>query len=332
MTPLTAVRFRIGALLPTAMAAWACGGTQSSLAPAGDEAARIAGLFWWMCAGAVIVWIAVSALGWYYGRPHEEDVNPRRDRLLIVGAGVVLPVAVLTVLLAFGVAMIPPLVARAPAGSLQVHVAGELWWWRVRYLMPAGPIELANELRLPVGEPVQLTLTSANVLHAFWVPSLGGKIDMIPGRTTHLALRPTRPGIYSGACAEYCGTAHAFMRLSVEVMEREAFDAWLSHQAADAARPTDARAERGRSLLVANGCGACHRVRGTPADGTIAPDLTHVASRASLAAGSLPNTQEAVVRWLAAPRAIKPGAHMPAFRMLSADDREALGAYLASLR
>jgi cytochrome c oxidase subunit 2 len=179
---------------------------------------------------------------------------------------------------------------------------------------------------------VQFRLTSDNVIHSFWIPALGGKMDMIPGRVTHLALQPTRTGVFTGACAEYCGTAHAWMRLHVEVMDRGAFDGWLAGQAAPAAPPASDAARRGQGLLVANGCGACHTVRGTPADGLTGPDLTHVASRRSLAAGVLPNDTEATRRWIALPQHAKPGVLMPAFHMLPEDDVRAVAAYLQDLR
>jgi cytochrome c oxidase subunit 2 len=280
-----------------------------------------------------VLWVAVVALGVYYGRPHAESPSRTRDRWLIVGAGAVFPVGVLTALLAYGLTMLPPLVARAPEGSLTVDVQGEMWWWRVRYLRDGRePIELANEIRLPVGEPVQFRLTSDNVIHSFWIPALGGKMDMIPGRTTYLALHPTRTGTFAGACAEYCGTAHGFMRFVVQVTDRPAFDAWLAHQAAAAVPPQQPLAQRGHASLRSNGCAACHTVRGTPASGVIGPDLTHVASRTALAAGTLPSGGDAFERWLAAPHRIKPAVHMPAFGMIGDADIRALAAYLRGLR
>jgi cytochrome c oxidase subunit 2 len=323
--------FTFPLLFPVVLCCCGCSGIQSSLDPAGVEAERIARLYWWMAAGALAIWALVVALAVYYGRPHAPSPSRYRDRALILGAGVAFPVIVLAALLAYGLAMLPPLVARAPAGALQIEVSGELWWWRVRYVMPSGTIETANEIRLPRGEPVQLLLRSQNVIHSFWVPALGGKMDMIPGRLTYLTLTPTRSGVFTGACAEYCGTAHAFMRFYVEVMERPAFDKWLQHQAAPAGVPSEATAVRGHDLVMAAGCGACHTVRGTPANGTIAPDLTHVGGRMSLAAGVLENTATALARWIADTEAIKPGVHMPTFHMLPAADREAMAAYLAGL-
>ena len=313
------------------VAAAGCTGVQSSLAPAGQEAERIARLFWWMTIGSFVVWTAVITLALYfYRRPGTRDV--RRDRKLIIGGGVLIPTGVLTVLLIFGLAMLPDAVARAPEGSLNVTVLGEQWWWRVRYHRPDGSsVEMANEVRLPVGEPVQLRLASDNVIHSFWVPSLAGKMDMIPGRVTYLALRPTATGVFRGACAEYCGTAHALMAFYAQVLPRGAFDRWLDHQATPAPPPRDALAARGAEAFAAHGCPACHTIRGTPADGVIGPDLTHVGGRLSLGAGILDNDVDAFRRWIAGTEHVKPGVHMPQFGMLPDADLQALAAYLESL-
>lgn len=315
------------------MVTTACGGAQSALFAGGREAEQIVRLFWWMAAGAMFVWVALIALAFIVERVPPEQATGRRIRLLIVGGGVVVPVVVLSGLLAYGLSLMPPLLTAPPEGTLRVHVSGELWWWRVRYLGGEdGPVELANEIRLPVGEPVQFVLESSNVIHAFWIPSLGGKRDLIPGRTTTLTLTPTRTGTYRGACAEYCGTAHALMAFPTVVEERETFDRWLAGQRRPAIPPADPLAARGGALFLRNGCGACHTVRGTPANGGVAPDLTHVASRLSLGAGSLPATPDAFGRWIAHTRDVKPGVLMPPFGMLAADELAALAAYLSQLR
>ena len=314
-----------------------CGGEQSALDPAGRGAERIADLFWWMAAGATVIWLLVIALALYAGRVRPGPHDARRTKLLIIGGGALVPTIVLAVLLSFGLAEMPRLLAPAPEGSVTIAVSGEQWWWRVRYLPGAGrgegrgEVVLANEIRLPVGEPVQLLLDSPDVIHSFWVPSLGGKMDMIPGRTTRLTLEPTRTGVFRGACAEYCGDSHALMSFYAVVLEREAFDRWLAHQATPARPPAGALATRGRELFLSNGCGACHTVRGTPADGVVGPDLTHVGSRASLGAGILPNQPDAFRRWIARTETLKPGVHMPAFGMLPPEELDALAAYLEGL-
>jgi len=208
------------------------------------------------------------------------------------------------------------------------------WWWRVRY--PGDETneaaELANEIRLPVGEPVQFLLQSEDVIHAFWIPSLGGKIDMIPGRTTRLTLTPTRTGTFRGACAEYCGEAHAHMNFDVIVMERPEFDAWLEHQRQPVSKQDEPLLQKGRELFLSRGCGACHTVRGTNATGRTGPDLTHVGGRTSIAASVLPNEINDFHTWLTDTDDVKPGVLMPSFHMLPEDERGALAAWLEGLQ
>ena len=328
-----------------------CGGAQSSLDPAGAGAERIAGLFWGMTVGSVLIWLAVVGLTVWAVRAAPERHGQRSARLLIVGGGVVFPTVVLAGLLVYGLAMLPPLLASPPSGSLVVRVEGEQWWWRVRYPHAdhnsgtvelashnsgtvelanhnSRTVELANELRLPVGEPVEVELESRDVVHSFWVPALGGKADVIPGRTTRLTLQPTRTGTFRGVCAEFCGASHALMAFTVVVLERPDYERWLALQATPA-RPD--HEPRGRERFLQSGCGACHTVRGTRADGVVGPDLTHVGGRVSLAAGTLPNDRDGLRRFVARAGELKPEVHMPAFGMLPDDDLEALVAWLDGL-
>jgi cytochrome c oxidase subunit II len=309
-----------------------CGGPQSALDPAGLAAERIAGLFWWMVAGSVLVWLAVAGLAIWATRARPEPFNRRKAAVLIIGGGAIVPTVVLAGLLTYGLALLPGLLAPAPAGSLDIVVSGEQWWWRVRYPAPGGgAVELANEIRLPAGERIQLRLDSPDVIHSLWIPSLGGKVDMIPGRRTRMTLEPTRTGVFRGVCAEYCGASHALMAFDVVVLPREDFARWLAHQREPARAPAGPVATRGRELFLANGCGACHAVRGTPADGVVEPDLTHVGSRLSVGAGLLPNQSDGFLRWISGTGDVKPGVHMPAFGMLPREDRRALAVYLDGL-
>lgn len=308
-----------------------CAGSQSTLAPAGEAAERIAQLFWWMVSIAAVIWLIVAGLCLYAIRINPQPHN-RRLALLIIGGGVLVPTVVLGVLLAFGLSLLPDLVAPAPEGSLHIEVTGEQWWWRVRYETPDSEwVELANEIHLPVGEPVEFSLKSADVVHAFWIPALGGKVDMIPGRVNRLRLDPTRKGLFRGVCAEYCGGSHSLMAFDVVVEDREDFERWLAHQQQDAKAPSDSQARQGRDMFFSSGCAACHTIRGTNADGAIGPDLTHVGGRKSLAAGTLPNHLEQFHRWLAHPDEVKPEVPMPRFSMLPEDDLKALAAYLEGL-
>jgi cytochrome c oxidase subunit 2 len=322
------VCYRIGLI---AAALVGCSGVQSALDPAGDQAERLAQLFWWMTGGVLFIWLAVLGLALYAViTPERQDLTgPRR---LIVWGGVIVPTVLLSLLLVYGLALVPEFLAPARPGSLRVRVIGEQYWWRVRY-QPEGhaPVDLANEIRLPVGEEVEFLLESKDVIHSFWIPALGGKVDMIPGRQTRLRLLPTRTGTFRGTCAEYCGASHALMSFAVVVQERAEFEGWLAAQAAPSRPPSVALERQGRDVLFANGCGACHTLRGTTADGVIGPDLTHVGGRASLAAGVLPNHAAGFSRWIAATDELKPGVHMPAFGMLAAPDSRALAAYLESL-
>lgn len=319
----------VGFLLIPLLAA--CDRQQSALNPAGVGAQSIAELFWWMAGGALLIWAAVMGIAFYATRAHPEAHGIRGARWLIIGGGIVFPVVVLTGLLIYGLMLMPPL-RSAENVTLRIEVAGEQWWWRVRYETEAGDkVELANEIRLPVGERVAFSLTSPDVIHSFWIPSLGGKVDMIPGRTNELVLEPTRTGTFRGACAEYCGTSHALMNFPVMVMPRDAFDDWLAEQAEPAQAPGSQLQQDGLRAFLANGCGACHSVRGTEADGTIGPDLTHVGSRLSLAAGTLPADVEAFQRWIGHTGTIKPDVKMPAFGMLPDDQLNAMAHYLKGL-
>jgi cytochrome c oxidase subunit II len=304
-----------------------CSGPLSALDPAGAHAEELRTLFAVMVGGALAIWGTVLALTIFAARTDRPFSVESARRLVVVG-GVVVPTLVLAALLVHGLSMLPRFLAAPPSGTRRIEVTGEQWWWRVRYQVGEEWIELANEIRLPVGEPVELTLGSPDVIHSFWIPALGGKMDMIPGRTTRLVLEPTRTGTYWGVCAEYCGTSHAFMRFPVVVSDGATFDAWLARQRA----PATAVDALGRERFEANGCGACHAIRGTRADGVIGPDLTHVGSRLTLGAGTAENGREALARWITETGALKPDVHMPAFPMLPDAEVDAIATFLASLR
>lgn len=313
-----------------AVATAGCGGSQSALSPAGRDAEHIDSLFIVMTVGALLIWLGVVAMAVYTIRVGEAH-SQRAANLLILGGGVAAPTVVLGALIAYGMPLVPTVLA-IPEGAPSIRVTAKQWWWRFEYLTPAGSVETANELRLPAGERVALELASPDVIHSFWVPSLAGKMDMIPGRVTRLALEPTRTGRFRGTCAEYCGASHALMAFAVVVMEPDEFRRWLETQARPAETPSDPASARGRTAFIANGCTACHTIRGTPAAGRIGPDLTHVGSRQELAAETLPNDRSSLVRWISDTDQIKPGVHMPAFRALQHEELSALAAYLSSLK
>jgi cytochrome c oxidase subunit 2 len=308
-----------------------CDNPQSALNAAGSAAADILQLAWWMFAGAALIWLIVIGTALYASRWHAAAHSTRTAGRFIVIGGVVFPVIVLTLLLSYGLRLMPQLLAAGD--GLQIAVSGERWWWRVEYRpQEGGAVTSANEIRLPLGQRVEFELTSPQVIHSFWIPALGGKIDMIPGRTNRLVLEPVKTGTFRGVCAEFCGLAHAKMAFSVVGMEADEVNAWLQLQARPAQPPADAAAETGRSLFLNNGCGACHRIRGTAADGVIGPDLTHVGSRLTVGAGILAAGSDAFARWVAHTSIIKPGVLMPDFPMLQPDQLQAIGRYLAGLK
>jgi cytochrome c oxidase subunit II len=320
------------AFLMSVFVAAGCGGAQSALEPAGRDAEWMANLFIWITGAFVMVWLGVVALAVYAPRArsaqYERAANP-----LIIGGGVALPVVVLSALLLFGFSELPRVLAPAPDGDLAIEVSGSQWWWRVRYFVrDRAPIELANEVHLPVGRRLNTRLVSADVVHSFWIPAIAGKMDMIPGRINRLVLEPTRVGTFRGACAEYCGTSHARMNLVAVVSDQQTFDAWLANQGQSAVAPSDPGAQRGQHAFFERGCSTCHSIRGTAAVGVTGPDLTHVGSRQTLAAGMLSTNVVEFRRWIGLTELLKPGVHMPAFANLPDEDLAALAAYLVQLK
>jgi cytochrome c oxidase subunit 2 len=305
----------------------ACVGPQSALDPAGHEAEAVSQLFWWMTGAGGVIWLLVMALSLYASQRLGAPWPARRAARLILVCGAILPTLLLAALLVFGLRLMPEL--RAPADNLRIAVQGEQFWWRLRYELPGGrSFASANEVRLPVGRRVEFLLEAQDVIHSFWIPALGGKMDMIPGTTNRLVLEPRRTGTFRGVCAEFCGASHALMAFSVEVMEPEAFDAWAEREAAAAT----ATAGEGAALFLARGCGACHSVRGTAAAGRIGPDLTHLGARQTVASGILPNSVDNIDRFIRETRAIKPAARMPSFGMLPPAETAAIATWLGSLR
>lgn len=330
---------RAGRIVRTAAAAAAlagaagCDGIQSALNPQGIAASEVSTLFWTVTGVAVFVTLLVTVLLSLaiYGPARLRRLIAAHEVILV--GGIAFPVVVLSLLLVYGLVVMQAGAARSSAADGDVvNITGKQWWWRVAYTLPDGRQLLsANELRLPVGEAVELRLETEDVIHSFWAPRLGGKLDMIPGRTNVPTVEATTPGISRAQCAEYCGGAHALMSMYVIVMEKPAYQAWLAAEARPAGEPADAVAERGRQVFAETGCGACHTVRGTEAAGIVGPDLTHVGSRHSLAAGTLPNDVDAFARWIADNQHIKPDNLMPPFGALDPGDLRALAHYLDGL-
>lgn len=283
-----------------------------------------------MACGGALIWAGTVALLLYAAARRRAPVNVTAARRLIFWAGAVFPAVTLILLLGYALWLMPWLrpLAQTGAAAMRIEVTGRQYWWRVVYHPPDGdPVVSANEIRLPVGERVEFTLRSDDVIHAFWIPALGGKMDMIPGRENRLSLLATRPGTFRGQCTEYCGTSHALMAFSVVVMEPAGFRQWLAARAA----PSAGASRTGAALFLRHGCGACHAVAGTEATGTLGPDLSHLGSRETLGAGILPNSKDNIARFTAEPDAIKPGVQMPAFGMLPPEDIGAIASWLKGL-
>jgi cytochrome c oxidase subunit II len=303
----------------------------SVLAPAGAEAAALQALSLVLIAGATLLFAGVTVLLVLALRQREKRAIS--TAWWILGGGIGFPVVVLSALLLYSTARTAGLERPLADPPLVVGVTGRLWWWEVRYRDPASGHEvmLANELRLPVGRPAQIALGSADVIHSFWVPSVHGKKDLIPGRINRTWLRIDEPGVYRGQCAEFCGLEHARMAITIHADPPDVFAAWLAHQREPAAPPASAQAVRGLQVFTGSPCVLCHTIAGTTAGGRLGPDLTHVASRSTLAAGTLPNTTGNLAGWILDPQHIKPGVRMPATSLAPAD-YHALLAYLGGLR
>ncbi|HEY1147504.1 MAG TPA: c-type cytochrome, partial [Pseudoduganella sp.] len=253
-------------------------------------------------------------------------------RLLI--AGVAVPGLILLALLGFSTLRASQISAPSSLAPLRITVTAHMWWWEARYYDASSGREavVANELHIPASVPVYLALTSADVIHTFWLPSLSGKVDMLPGRLHGLTLRADKTGTYRGQCAEFCGAQHANMALHLTVHPAPEFADWFANQATPAAA---SRIDQGRQAFVQARCVSCHAVRGLdeqpPPDAPKAPDLTHVGSRTTIAAGALPMNRGTLAAWIADPQAIKPGARMPA-ATVSAEQVEAIADWLESLK
>lgn len=307
---------------------------QSALHPRGKDAFLIAdiGALMFVGGGAIFAGVMLlAALAIFGPAPLRRTLNGRG---LVIAGGIAFPVIVLSALLVYSLLVSASLVRAGDPPDVRVEVVGELWWWRVRYLDPTGNrlFETANEIRLPAGRIAELTLTTADVIHSFWVPNLAGKTDMIPGHVNKQRLHPSSPGIFRGQCAEYCGAQHAKMAFDVVVLPADQFDAWLARQAAPAPLPANPATRRGMQVFFDNGCAKCHAIRGTPAEGTGGPDLTHAGSRLSLGAATLPNSVGAFAGWIVASQHIKPGNEMPSFDRLAPEDLRAVAAYMESLQ
>ena len=330
-----------GWLLLLAALLSACSRTSpSTLETKGPAAARIAGTWWfmfWISLAVVLLVGALLVFGMFRRRrnagPTADDphgvTSPRRweGRLLLFG-GVVGPLIVLAALWLVTLRDVKFLAAPLRSDMLTVDVIGRLWWWEVRY--PQQGIVTANEIHIPVGRPVRIRLTSNGVIHSFWVPELAGKTDMIAGQTNNMWLEASKPGVYRGQCAEYCGRQHTHMIFFVIAEPRATFDRWVQRESSVSA-PSAANLARGQRIFETNACAGCHTIRGTTAAGRVGPDLTHFGSRRTIGAGTVPNTRGLLAAWIVNSQTIKPGNLMPPIP-LPPEDVQALVDYLERLK
>jgi cytochrome c oxidase subunit 2 len=265
-------------------------------------------------------------------RAADAPIEQHGDGLVWITAGLAPTLVALGATLVWTMVVLAAIDSPRHPPALTLEVTGHEWWWEVRYL-GAGPgdsFATANEIHVPVGEPVKVWLKGADVIHAFWIPALTGKTETIPGRTNLTWLQADHAGVYRGQCAQYCGLQHAHMAVYVIAEPPAAFEAWRRGQMANAPPATSPETGSGQAVFQAR-CAECHAVRGTSAHGAKGPDLTHLMSRRTLAAGAVPNTTGGLSGWIANPQALKPGAKMPA-TYLSGPQLVELRAYLETLR
>jgi cytochrome c oxidase subunit 2 len=313
-------------------------GKQSMLSTRSPQAHNIMLLWWWMLGISAIVFfgaVAMLVIAWFKrgvpGLPlFGERENIAEGLVLVFGIGI--PAVVLVAL--FGVSDVYLVKQTSPPNpkstAMTIHVIGEQWWWDIEY--PGTAAVTANEIHIPARTRVNLVATTADVIHSFWVPALNRKIDLVPGRQNRILLYASSPGVFRGQCSQFCGFQHANMAMEVVAQAPAAFRAWLTHEASPASASTgvSGQAAVGQRLFMSSQCASCHRIAGTSANGLVGPDLTHVGSRSTLAALTIPNTPAEMAAWIRNPQAIKPGVRMPDLG-LSSQQADQITAYLESL-
>lgn len=324
--PLAPARRRRRLLVATAVLTAGCGTVaDGALAPVSDTAQRILDLWLVALAVATVTAVVVLALtGYAILRRRSEEASSFDGRRFVVVGGLVVPSVILLAMMGLTLVVL----AQQPSGDgeLEVTVTGNRYWWELEY--PGQDAISANEIHIPVGVDVALRLRSNDVIHSLWVPELGGKTDLVPGRENQMVLRADEPGTYRGVCAEFCGLQHANMAFLVIAEPQAEFDDWLQRIAAPAV-VSDARAEE---LFAEHSCAACHAIRGTSANGQLGPDLTHFGSRRTIGAATIPNTPEQLGDWLVDATQVKPGVQMPPIPSLQPEEVDVLVEYLEDLR
>lgn len=301
----------------------------------GIRADPVRALTWGLLIISIVVVVVVTGLvlwGILRGGPAQgSGITRQGNGLRFITAGLAVTVVALLASVVWTMVVLAKVGSPPSEPRLTLDISGRQWWWQVRYQgeKPAQTFVTANELHIPVGEPVRVNLSSADVIHSFWVPALSGKTDAVPGQVNTTWLEADTPGVYVGQCTEFCGAQHAHMGLRVVAEPRDTFEAWLADQLTPAAAPNDQVAAAGQETFRRR-CAACHAVRGTAAGGAFGPDLSHLATRTTLAAGTVPNTPGFLSAWIADPQHLKPGTRMPDVA-LSGSELEQVRAYLATL-
>ena len=318
--------------------AWA--GHESVFRPSSEPAHAVFGLFTFMVIVSVIVYVVVIiATFTAVGRSRDSEATPLTQERERSSHRAVTAATAATVLILFAYLLYDFGVGRAvaaprdAANALHIDVVGHQWWWEVQYqdTAPQRLLATANEIHVPIHRPVLLDLSSNDVIHSFWIPNLNGKKDLIPGHHNDAWFEVDTAGVYRGQCAEFCGLEHAKMAIVIVAQTPEQYSAWYNAQLQPPQPPTDSLRLAGQKVFLSAPCVMCHAIGGTPAGATMGPDLTHVGSRMTLAAGVLPNTPSNLESWIADPQRIKPGANMPA-TYLSRADLRAVTAYLEGLK
>jgi cytochrome c oxidase subunit II len=340
MTPLIALVCSVR--LPL-FGLWLKDGIQDALNPASTQAAQIERLWWltfWIMTAAYVLTLLFLGAGVWKRRTTGElpapelvsDTPAQRRSTIGVGTAIAVTIVLLFLVLFATIGTLKAINAPQSKNPVSIQVTGHQWWWEVRYMSTQADqiVTTANEIHVPVGMPVVIQTSSVDVIHSFWAPNIQGKRDLIPGYQTAVWLQVEREGTFRGQCAEFCGHQHAHMGFFLIAESPDKFQQWLEQQRKPAPEPADAMARRGRDVFLTHPCVMCHTIRGTDAGAHTGPDLTHVASRKTIAAGTLPNNRGNLAAWVVNSQSVKPGNRMPP-NPLSPDDLQALLTYLQSL-
>lgn len=339
------------ALIVLAPALEGCRSVQSTFDSHGPAAHSIAALSWFM----TILFLVITVIMWglvgyaFYRRrgslAEHEPISAGGGQAWIAIGGIVVPLLVLSVIFVLGLQLLRAFPIHGMHGAAHhaemrssmkpdILIVGHQWWWEIHYLNdnPSLQFTTANELHLPVGQPVNIEVETRDVMHSFWIPALHGKVDLIPGQPNYIRIEASQAGSYSGQCAEFCGAEHARMRLLAVAQSPAEYRAWLEGQLKDGAQPTTEEAIAGQNIFLSGPCSMCHQVRGTVAGGRVAPDLTHFASRRMIAANSYQNNDDYLEAWITHAQSLKPGAEMPNLTQFTGEQLQDLVAYLRQLR